>query len=91
MTIIRDVQTTLFGDRFEQQESGFTVVGEFARFFSGVVVAGAGLLETLELWVERFEIFQIIDPVSAQAESVANELTPNHPTNSIVHLVYHRG
>jgi hypothetical protein len=56
-----------------------------------VVVAGAGLLETLELWVERFEIFQIIDPVSAEAEGIANELTPNHPGHSIAHLVYHRG
>ena len=47
LTIIRDVQATVFCNRFEQHECCLAIMGEFARLLPSVVVAGPRLLEAL--------------------------------------------
>ena len=78
------VDAAKLGDRLQQEQRGGTVMRLVAGLFARVVVVGGGGLEAVDaVGMDLAQFVQVVDPVGAQAEGVADELAPDRPSHAV--------
>ena len=78
------VHAAQFRHGLEQEQGGVAIVSLVAGSLARVIVVGGGRLEAVDaIRVEAPQLLQVVDPMNAQAEGVADELPPDRPAHAV--------
>ena len=81
---VAGIHPTEFGHGLQQEQGGGAVVRLVAGNLARVVMVGGGSFEAVDaVGMDAAQFVQVVNPVRAEAERVADELAPDRPAHAV--------